>query len=194
MIEVEAKFRIADAEELAARLLQMGATRVGTVSQSDEYFAHPCRSFRETGEAFRVRSVGSENCLTYKGPLLDRSTKSRNEIEVAVAAGNDGLQRMRELLLALGFRSVRRVEKTRTTFELAGGGEHFEVALDEVTGLGSFAEIETQSDQPQWQQARDQLLKLAAILQLGSSERRSYLELLEEAGALDGSRDTSSDA
>jgi adenylate cyclase class 2 len=192
MIEVEAKFRIADVSALAARLEQLGATRCETVAQCDEYFAHPCRSFLETGEAFRVRTVGSENCLTYKGPLLDRSTKTRNEIEVAVAAGSEGLQQIRELLLALGFRSVRRIEKTRTTFELAWG-EHFEVALDQVTGLGSFAEIETQSDSTRWEEARDRLLELAAMLELGSSERRSYLELLEETAGPNESRDTPPD-
>lgn len=183
MIEVEAKFRIADVDSLAARLLQLGAVRGDTVAQSDEYLAHPCRSLRDTGEAFRIRTVGPANFLTYKGPLLDASTKSRHEIEVPVADGPRGLQQIRDLLLALGFRSVRRVEKIRTTWELHWNGRHFEVLFDEVAGLGPFAELETQADPAAWQPARDQLLQLAAALDLGPSERRSYLELLEEAAA-----------
>jgi adenylate cyclase class 2 len=86
---------------------------------------------------------------------------------------------MRDLLVALGFRSVRRVEKSRTTYQLVWNDRHFEVLFDEVAGLGWFAEIETQADPTAWQPARDHLLQLAAALDLGPSERRSYLELLE---------------
>lgn len=181
MIEVEAKFPfVGDFTEITERLQQIGARRGDVEQQSDEYLAHPSREFAETGEAFRIRTVGSRNALTYKGPLLDRSTKSRDEIELDFAAGNDERNRMRQLLLALGFRPVRRVEKRREVWNLTWDGLAVEVALDEVAGLGRFVELEATAGEQNWQPARDRLLQLAAELKLEESERRSYLELLLE--------------
>ena len=181
MIEVEAKFPfVGEFDTIVARLQQLGACRGDVEEQSDEYLAHPARQFAETGEAFRIRTVGSRNALTYKGPLLDRSTKSRDEIEVDFATGHDERSRMRQLLLALGFRPVRLVEKRREIWNLTWSGTTVEIALDEVAGLGRFVELETTADAQNWQTARDRLLQLATELNLGQSERRSYLELLLE--------------
>ena len=99
------------------------------------------------------------------------------------AAGHDERNRMRQLLLALGFRPVRCVEKQREVWNLTWSGLAVEVALDDVAGLGRFIELETTADEPHWQPARDRLLQLAAELKLGESERRSYLELLLETGS-----------
>lgn len=179
MIEVEVKYRLGiDADEFATRLVDLGARRGERVEQSDEYFAHPCRSFAESGEAFRIRRSGDAQALTYKGPLLDDSTKSRREIEVSFGERNEDAGRMRALLTALGFQPVRLVHKMRTKFDLDWQGLPIEVAVDDVTGLGAFAELETQAEEGDWHAARDQLMRLAATLELSSPERRSYLELL----------------
>jgi adenylate cyclase class 2 len=178
LIEVEAKYRIRDADELRRRLDQSGAIAGESVQQADEYFAHPQRDFAETNEAFRLRSVGDENRLTYKGPLLDAATKSRREIEVAFATGREVRESMRQLLRALGFRSVRVVEKQRQTYHLDREGLEFEICLDHVVRLGDFAELETNASEAAWESARDALLNLAGELHLSESERRSYLELL----------------
>lgn len=179
MIEVEAKFRLeGEGDQLVSRLRHLGGRRGEVEQQSDEYFSHPIRHFVETGEAFRIRSVGSRNVLTYKGPRRDKSTKSRDEIEVDFAAGDDERKRMRQLLIALGFRAVRCVEKERESWEVSWKGLAVEVALDDVAGLGRFVELETMADEQSWEEARDRLLEMADELNLGQSERRSYLELL----------------
>lgn len=178
-IEVEAKYPLTGSlSEWRDRLLSLGAQPAESIRQTDKYFAHPARNFVATGEAFRIRTAGDWNALTYKGPLLDPLTKSRRELEVAFASGTAEAARMRDLLVALGFQPAGRVEKTRTPLELERRGQSLTLALDEVHRLGLFLELEIVAPESDWQPARDILLELAADLGLNNSERRSYLELL----------------
>lgn len=178
-IEVEAKYRLTGSlADWRERLLALGAHADGPIRQSDVYLSHPSRDLIETGEAFRIRTVGDWNALTYKGPLLDPLTKSRRELEIEFASGADEAARMRELLSALGFEPAGTVSKTRHPLELAWRGRNVAVALDEVDGLGLFLEMEILAAEDDWQSARDVLLAFAAELGLEASERRSYVELL----------------
>lgn len=178
-IEVEAKFRLPGAvADWRQKLLDLGAVALPAERQSDEYFAHPARDFVRTGEAFRIRTVREHNALTYKGPLLDATTKSRREIEVGFDSGERQRGPMRDLLMALGFRPVATVSKQRTPFEIPARGQTYTVALDEVDRLGLFVEIEILAAETDWTSARDSLVEFAAQLGLHDSERRSYLELL----------------
>ena len=176
--EVESKYPLTDPAAIRRRIESLGAIAHPALSQSDTYFAHPARDFALTDEAFRLRHVGDENALTYKGPLLDRQTKTREEIEVLIAPGGGAAEQMTAMLRALGFRSVRTVDKTRRPFHLSWEGRNFELALDTVGGLGDFLEIETLADAESWPSARDSLLSLASALGLEHAERRSYLQLL----------------
>jgi len=178
--EVEAKYPLSDSGQIRRQLAELGAVPASPLAQCDTYFAHPVRDFARTDEAFRLRCVGDQNALTYKGPLIDKQTKTREEIEIPIAPGADAAKQMSEMLCALGFRAVRSVEKTRQPFHLSWQKREFELALDTVAGLGDFLEIETQADTAQWESARDTLLALASDLGLEESERRSYLQLLLE--------------
>ena len=181
--EVELKFPLAKSSgvpSIRERIIALGATPSDAVIQRDVYFAHPARDFAQTDEAFRLRCVGEQNALTYKGPLLDAVTKSRREIEVSVASGLAAADQIVEMLTLLGFRSVREVVKRRTPFHLAWQGRDWELALDEVHELGWFLELETLATEVDRDSARESLLALARELGLGKSERRSYLRLLLE--------------
>lgn len=181
VIEVEAKYRLTESIAIwKTRLAGIGAQDHVEISQSDEYFAHPVRDFATTGEAFRLRTCGDQNMLTYKGPLLDEQTKTRSEIEVGVAPGAAAAEDMRRILAALGFASVLAVTKSRCTMTLTWEGRPIEVCLDRIEGLGEFLELEATGDDASWSQTRDSLLRLAEHLELSGSERRSYLELLLE--------------
>lgn len=180
MLEIELKFPVVRHEVFEKRLAEWAAAPAAPVVQVDRYFAHPARDFAKTDEAFRMRSVGSNNFVTYKGPVLDRQVKTRHEIEVPIASGAAAAAQFREILEALGFREVRAVEKRRTAWRFAKSGRDFELTLDEVTGLGLFVEIETLADPDQKDVAQEILLQLARELDLGTPERRSYLALLLE--------------
>src|SRR5271157_4632222 len=85
--EVEVKYRAVDHDHLVQRLVQMGAVAGEAVDHEDTYLNHPARDFAQTGEAFRIRRLGQENRITYKGPRRSGPTKTREEIEIAVAEG-----------------------------------------------------------------------------------------------------------
>ncbi|MDR3634154.1 MAG: class IV adenylate cyclase [Isosphaeraceae bacterium] len=183
--EVELKFRAVEHAELAKRLAELGASAEPPVAQEDLYLAHPCRDFAQTNEAFRIRRVGHDNFVTYKGPKHPGATKTREEIEIPVLASEEGFARVRVLLERLGFSPVATIRKVRTTFRLEYAGRSLEVALDAAEQIGDFAEVETlaasQEDLPH---AQDAVLECAKALGLNQVEPRSYLRMaLERADA-----------
>ena len=176
--EVEQKFPVADLATIERRLVETGAAVGPPIEQVDLYFAHPVRDFALTDEALRIRRVGEESFITYKGSKIDPATKTRREIELPLADGAEAARRWQELLEALGFHPVAEVAKRRRTAKVDWEGRQVEVALDEVAPLGSFVELEIGADEAEVQTAKNCLASLAAKLGLGLGERRSYLELL----------------
>lgn len=171
MIEVELKVR-ADHAQVRRALQRLGAQPLGVEWDEDLYFNAPHRDFRQSDEALRIRVRGRGGILTYKGPKLDPSSKTREELEVEVR----DWQRLRDILLKLGFGEVAWVRKRRERFRV----DPFVVALDLVEGLGEFVEVEAESDGP----FEDLLTRAKELLRsLGLPQetiRRSYLELLLE--------------
>jgi adenylate cyclase class 2 len=181
--EVENKFRVQDVEPVAQRLARYGARFDAPIEQTDQYFAHPVRDFAETDEALRLRRIGDQNLVTYKGPKIDQATKTRQELELPLAAGRDFAPAYRQLLEALGFRAVAEVRKRRRAGHFTWHDWPVTAALDEVQGLGQFVELELQSDAESLREAQARLIELAAELGLAERERRSYLELVLASGA-----------
>ncbi len=178
--EVEQKFPVADIAVLEQRLVESGIQWGEVLSQADRYFAHPCRDFAETDEALRIRQVGSQNCITFKGPKIDSATKTRREIELPIQDGQAAADDWAQLLMALGFAPVASVQKSRRCGTLAWQQAEVEIALDEVTGVGQFIELELVADERDLEAARQRILSLATHLGLSGAERRSYLEMLLE--------------
>src|SRR5687767_3093241 len=139
-IEVEQKFRVSNLAGIATRLVALGGTLGEAELQIDRYFNHPARDFAQTDEALRTRQVGEKNYVTYKGPKLDSTTKTRREIEVPIAPGDVAAEQFAELLVALGFRPVAEVRKHRRKTTLDHGGRRIEVVLDEVERVGDYVE------------------------------------------------------
>ncbi len=177
-IEVEQKFRVPDVADLERRLLALGAQHRETAEQTDHYFAHPGRDFAKTDEALRLRRIGEFNFITYKGPKLDATTKTRREIEIGLADGQAAATDAAELLSAIGFTTVAEVCKRRQDFTLTWQGQPIGVSLDDVAELGDFVELEIVTSPAEVDRARQSLASLAAELDLRNGERRSYLELL----------------
>jgi adenylate cyclase class 2 len=178
--EVEQKFPVADLTPTEARLADLGAVFGPPIRELDRYFAHPARDFAQTDEALRIRSIGAVNYVTYKGPKIDTTTKTRREIELPLAATAAGAEAFAELLDALGFRPVAEVHKTRRPVTVAWQDHQVTGALDNVDGLGQFVELELCVNASQIDSARTAITSLAEQLGLSQTERRSYLELLLE--------------
>lgn len=177
-LEVEQKFRIDDPAEMRKRLAALGAVEQGSIRQVDGYYAHPNRDFAATDEALRIRLSGDQSFITYKGPKLDSTTKTRHEIDLPLGGGQAAADGFAQLLLALGFRPVGEVKKSRTTSLIPRGEWHIEAAIDEVDGIGTFIELELVVDVADLDRARAEVGALAELLDLKAGERRSYLELL----------------
>ena len=168
----------ADHEAVRARLLELDADSLGTVEQADTYYGHPVRDFAETDEALRIRretrdgEPDSEARVTYKGPLVEAESKTREEFETGVDEG----ETMAAILEELGFDAVETVEKTRERFRV----DEYTVTLDTVGGLGEFVEVETESETVE--PAREGAFELLEALGLDPDEqiRTSYLGLLLE--------------
>ncbi|WP_254544370.1 class IV adenylate cyclase [Halomarina pelagica] len=175
MYEVEVKLP-ADHERVRRRLDELGAAHEATVEQRDTYYDAPHRSFSETDEALRIRRVRRDGetdaRVTYKGPLVDDASKTREEVETGV----EDVDAMARVLDRLGFDPVATVEKRREVYALDG----YTVVLDAVEGLGEFVEVERES--AEIDAAREGAFDLCRDLDLDPDDqiRASYLELLLE--------------
>lgn len=178
MLEVEMKFPTADLAALERRLMERGARFGQLLREEDHYFNAPDRDFARSDEALRLRRIGTGNFVTYKGPKRDPHTKTRTEIEVPLAEGERAAADFTVLLTHLGYRPVAIVRKQRRTLHLTEGIFPVEICLDEVEGVGRFAELEIVVPEQQMNDARQTVLHLARELGLNASERRSYLEML----------------
>ena len=176
--EVELKFHLTDVAAARSQLEALGAVRGSTQVQCDQYLAHPVRDFAATDEALRIRSIGDENRVTYKGPVIDKATKTRHESELTFQSGTAAAEQFAQIWEQLGFRRVRLVRKTRQLYALQWHNRDLEICLDTVDDLGEFLEIETIASAADKTAAQQAILSLASHLQLTAPEQKSYLQLL----------------
>ena len=192
LFEIEKKFPVKDMQPCRTAVLDRFTCQIKpVVHQSDLYLTHPARDFEATDEAFRIRSVQVENgpcqiLMTYKGPRIAAGNdgnefKTRREIEVEVGdQGPDAAKKLRDMFLALGFRPVIEVKKTRERLLTNHRNWSIEFALDRVEGLGSFLEIEAVAESARIEDAQDVLAGIASDLKLSGAITTSYLGMLLE--------------
>ena len=106
--EVEQKFPVPDMAAVQKRLAELGAAVAAWQLEVDLYFAHPAKDFARTDEALRIRTIGTANYVTYKGPKIDQTTKTREEIELPLPGGPQGYADGRRLLERWGSAPWRR--------------------------------------------------------------------------------------
>jgi adenylate cyclase, class 2 len=178
MLEIEIKYRVADFGPIEERLQESQARPAQDRHDADAYYNAPHRDFAKTDESLRIRRIGLQSFITYKGPRIDKTTKTRTEIEIPLASDAEAADGCERIFRALGFQPVAVVRKHRRVFELAREGFEIEICLDEVDHVGRYVEIEIVADEAVLDAARAVLLNCARDLGLAEAERRSYLELL----------------
>ncbi|WP_323171729.1 class IV adenylate cyclase [Natrialba sp. PRR66] len=209
MYEVEVKVP-AELDRVRARLedAPLEVTPQGAVVQTDTYYDAPHRSFPETDEALRIRNerhrsgpadpsetadsdaeprddTAEETRVTYKGPLVDEESKTREEVETAVGDA----ETFDAVLTNLGFEAAATVRKERERYTVVpadGEGDEFEftVTLDAVDDVGEYVEVETElEDERALESARDGAYNVLRALELDPDDqiRTSYLGLLLES-------------
>ncbi|MBW3581964.1 MAG: class IV adenylate cyclase [Euryarchaeota archaeon] len=197
MIEVEVKAWVPRPAEVQRRVLELKAAPLGRRVEHDTYYRHPVRDFATTDEALRLRRVvritdegevdwrslpaeawaSGRTFVTYKGPRMEGTAKTRTEEEVLVQ-GN-----VHALLGHLGFSAVQDVLKHRRAWSVGDAV----ITLDEVDGLGVFVEVEVMvhseaaaGDPEALRRAGREASNLLSRLGLYDIEEKSYLELVLE--------------
>jgi adenylate cyclase class 2 len=195
MYEVELKLP-ADLAAVRSRLEDLGATRTCRLAQVDTYYDAPHREFAETDEALRVRHerrvndpgnvvrrgdwdeepVETSTHLTYKGPLVDDTSKTRREFETRVADA----EALGAILESLGFEPAATVEKDRECYAVDG----YVVTLDDVDGLDEYVEVEREVPEAEVDDARDGAREVVSQLGLDPDDqvRTAYLVMVLDDG------------
>ncbi|MHA1871767.1 MAG: class IV adenylate cyclase, partial [Promethearchaeota archaeon] len=123
--------------------------------------------------------------LTYKGPRIDKETKSRLEHVCHIVEPD----KMELILEKLGFINAITINKHRILYTMDYKEKHVEIVADKIEYLdGYFAEFEIQIDNPEEQEdAKNIMFELLDLLgySKNASMKISYLELvLEHLGTL----------
>jgi len=174
--EVELLFRINEtrAQELRREL---GKVFVQKVREIDTYFYPPHKDFEvsEKGrENLRVRENDSNKELTYKKVFYEKGEYSHSvEENLAIPDADKAVQ----LLKSLGFRVHFVIDKQREIFE----EENYQITIDNVKGLGIFAEVEWTGSDGDEEEIRKSCARKAKSLGLDKIQDKGYLRLLEEA-------------
>ncbi|MEZ6141092.1 MAG: class IV adenylate cyclase [Zavarzinella sp.] len=175
MLEIEIKYALPHLESVRELLIQLGAECVGTQLEDDTYLKPPDRDFAQTDEALRLRLIGDQLMVTYKGPRRSGITKSRQEIELPLLTT---LSEALEFFQALRYQVVATIHKEREIFQLNRDGFTIHACLDCVRGLGDFIELEVLASEEQETRIQPLLNQLSQQLHLSRMEPRSYLEML----------------
>lgn len=178
MLEIELKFRAADWDRPRSIISTWAPRPPETHAEADHYFNAPDRDFAATNEAFRVRVTDGRSVLTYKGPRRPGAAKTRLEIEVPLAAGEQPTADAVRLFTALGYRPVAVVNKTREMFRFVRDGFDMAACFDDVAQVGRFIELEVVAVESSAAAAEAAVLAAAAELGLTDVEPRSYLRML----------------
>ena len=128
--EVEQKFPVSGFAQIEAKLSAIGVKVSAPQEEIDTYYAHPSRDFAQTDEALRIRQIGTATWITYKGPKVDTSTKTRREIELPLSEDPKLAGDWAGLLKALGFMPVGQVHKIRRKAAVPWQGQEIIATLD----------------------------------------------------------------
>jgi len=170
-VEVESKYRVVcSVDVLLEKLFKLGVVFEGEVEVEDHYFTHPCRDFRETDEALRLRiergNGSAKYTLSYKGSRESQSEEVKKRVEIEVEVTDP--EALKSILSRLGFSKVAVVYKKRTLYRVCG----CTVSVDFLPGIGYFVEVEG---------SEEAVLNLSSKLsECLAPEHKTYLEICLE--------------
>lgn len=132
VINVEIKARCAEQEHIRRLLLGRDAEFMGTDHQLDTYFDIP------DGGRLKLREGDIENNLIY----YERPDREGPKSSHCILYGTRKNSALKEILVkSLGIKVI--IEKSREIYYL----DNIKVHIDRVEGLGTFVEIEAQSEE-----------------------------------------------
>ncbi len=168
-IETEIKCIVHNINKIRDLLKTIKTEMLDKCIETDTYYMHPCRDFRETDEALRIRKKkcldSIEYYLTYKGARVKRGKiKIREEIETPI---ND-YKTFSTILEKLGFKPILSFSKYRERYVY----NNTYITIDHLYGVGWFIEIE--GEQEHIEEFREKLGKYVEAID------KTYLEICIE--------------
>ena len=191
MIEIEIKIKLQDHQQTIQKLIDLGAQHTLRLLQKDRYYNAPQEMphFKDTDEALRIRTteeinpktnekLSTRHDITYKGPKLDQTVKSRLE---HVCYFEDP-EIMEQMLFALHYSKVITILKRRSVYEIVFDGHEIEILIDQIEGIdGWYLEAEIMvEDEHEKDPIKSTLLALIEKLGYSPADSilTSYLELV----------------
>ncbi len=158
-IECEAKLKIPDLETLLHKIAKLGWKQKGVDNEINEIYV------LKNGRSFRLRKVDGEKKIlyTHKGENLPSRYKKKLESECELSP-----EQVKKLLKHATY--LGKYQKKRMLYKAA---KDCIVALDEVTSLGLYIEVEASDD--------EKITEVLFQLGLNPAEhiRESYFTLLQ---------------
>ena len=194
MIEVEIKVKISDPNLTQKKFKDNNGIYKLSLHHEDIYFNMPkgLRDFKQTDEALRLRKSIEFNkndkakdqkinyYITYKGKKIDKTTKTREEIEVKI----NEIEGMKTLLKLLGFQEVFTIVKERELYDFMFNNTKIEALIDYIPILEQhFVEVELITESlDDVKKSKDILFEFLNKLGIKKQEsiRKSYLELISD--------------
>ena len=134
-MEIEMRFKTK--EDTKNNLEKIGAKHITTVKQDDTYYKFSLDKERRIVIRIRRDHEGKEK-LTFKGSSKDKEDIAWQEWEHNIQKADV----LNNLFLSNGLEIVCRINKKRDTYKKDG----LEINLDEIDGLGTFVEVEVQTE------------------------------------------------
>jgi len=194
LIEVEIKVQISNPDLLRQQFKEQDGVYKFSLLHEDTYFNMPkrLRDFKISDEALRLRksieyNKYQENAsrkifyyITYKGKKIDKTTKTREEIDIKI----ENLEDMKTLLKNLGFQEIFTIRKERELYEFYYKNYKIEALIDYLPILKQyFIEVELLSDSlEEVTNSKNLLFDFLSLFNIKKEEsiRRSYLELIAD--------------
>jgi len=164
MKEIEVKAKITNKESIIAKFEELGCKFGDSAFQQDEIFVPQNVNTLPTEvgtPVLRIRESKGKFIFTLKIRLGDELDKSESETGVVDPVA------MREIILALGFKSIATVKKTRVKSRY----QNWEICVDEVEGLGTFVELEELSEAGDSEQIQKNLFEFLKTLGVKDEDR-----------------------
>lgn len=185
--EIEIRFKLSEEgflslKEKLSKIAEFNRKSI----QKDEYFSPSHRDFLDAPfvkEWLSIRRRDNNATLNYKNWHVPKNADSGthcDEFETTVS----NPEQLEKVLSILNMRKLAAVEKERDIYTFK---DEFEIALDDVKGLGFFIEIETVKDFGSVETARDKLFEFARMigLDISNPEKIGYVhQLLKKKGLL----------
>ncbi|MDA3856100.1 MAG: class IV adenylate cyclase [Candidatus Woesearchaeota archaeon] len=177
MIEVELKARVDNKQEILSKFEELNFQYIKEEEQEDiiflkNEFLDSKGKIKDGGIVFRIRIVNSKKIFEIKE--IDRNVGGGIEYKIDIA----DMSSTKRIIEKLGFEEFFTIKKQRAYYQF----EDFEIALDNVDGLGEFIEVELMVEaDSQKEEAKKRCLYLLKKLGLEANlEKQKYGDLIIE--------------